>query len=416
MLIRILFCLFTDAHGSEYLAAKDKRRQLISGFTGSSGTALVTADAALLWTDGRYYQQAAQELDSNWRLMRDGLAETPSIADWLVDNVPVASQVGIDATLYEEDMFVALSAKLAARHIELKHVSENLVDLAAAASDQQVEAQEESDCQRQPLIVIPIEYAGESTRDKLRRIREQMRAVGTESYVVTSLDEIAWLLNMRGDDIPFGAVFFAYCLVTTRSCKLFTDVTRLTNAVRAYLLAECEHFEFYPYEHFYEHFGRFVDEVSSAAGDSAAKIFLASWSNHAIHSMVPARLVHKDLSLIVKSKIVKNESEIAAARRVHARDSLVLVEFLCAVDKHFDANSNQRLPDSVKLDEFGLAKCVDEMRAQQGSGFLRPSFETICAFGANGSVIHYKPEEASAKQVEAGNLLLLDSGGHYQDV
>ena len=120
----------SDAHGSEYLAEKDKRRSFISGFTGSSGTALVTqSNGALLWTDGRYYLQANQELDSNWSLMKDGLIETPSIGDWLVKNLPSCSKVGIDSRLYEEDLYQTLATKLRANKIDMYHTKINLVDL-----------------------------------------------------------------------------------------------------------------------------------------------------------------------------------------------------------------------------------------------------------------------------------------------
>lgn len=119
----------SDAHSSEYLANRDKRRQFISNFTGSSGTALVTHSDALLWTDGRYFLQASQELDSNWTLMKDGLAETPSIGDWLASKLPTGSKVGVDARLYEEDLFQQLAVRLNKSQIDLLHVDENLIDL-----------------------------------------------------------------------------------------------------------------------------------------------------------------------------------------------------------------------------------------------------------------------------------------------
>ena len=401
----------SDAHGSEYLCEKDKRRQFISGFTGSSGTAVLTNQTALLWTDGRYYLQATQELDSNWQLMKDGLPETPSIADWLLKNLPASSRIGIDATLYEEDLFTSLANKLKTSKIELEHVKENLVDLVWKEYDKPM-------LKPTGLIKLNSAYTGKKTSEKLAQLREQMEKLNCDSLVVTSLDELAWLLNLRGADIPFGTVFFAYCIVTLNSCKLFTDLNRL-NAVcdsssqqtfRQYLLDEEKNFEFYDYDEFYSYFADFVKKVYTETNKK--KIFLSSSSNHAIHSLVPSEFIHKDLSLILKAKVIKNKSEIESARAVHVRDSASLVEFFCLLDKQFEQTSENLF--GVELNEFDLAKYVDDLRAKK-SGFFTPSFETICSFGSNGSIIHYKPDKNSDKnkKVEQDNLLLLDSGGHY---
>lgn len=248
----------TDAHNSEYLADKDKRRQFISGFSGSSGTALVTHQNALLWTDGRYFFQASQELDSNWLLMKDGLPETPSIADWLIKNLPSSSRVGIDATLYEEDLYLSLASKLTSNKIELVNTKNNLVDLVWEENDRPV-------FDPKPLILLDVKHTGKSMHDKLRLVREEMEKLNVGAYVVTSLDEIAWLVNMRGRDIPFGAVFYSYCIITSNSCKLFTNSERLNQSnensetFKTYLLSQDPNFELYNYEQFYTYFENFVN-------------------------------------------------------------------------------------------------------------------------------------------------------------
>ena len=344
----------SDAHGSEYLTEKDKRRQFISGFSGSSGTAVLTHDNAMLWTDGRYFLQASQELDSNWKLMKDGQPETPSIGDWLCKNLPSSSRVGIDATLYEEDLFSALSTKLKSKKIDLEHIEPNLIDLVRNECEKHI-------LDLKPLIRLDIKYAGKRTGEKLATIREKMKELNTNSLVVTSLDELAWLLNMRCcGDIPFGTVFFAYLLITENDCKLFTNLQRLGD-LREYLLGEDKNFEFYEYDEFYMYFRDFVNKdyvqkySSSDNEASKSKIFLSSASNHAIHAIVPAEFIHKDLSLLLKQKVIKNENEIESAKRIHIRDSAVLVEFFFKVDRHFDGTGSANF-FHADLNEFELAK------------------------------------------------------------
>ncbi len=352
----------SDAHGSEYLSEKDKRRQFISGFTGSSGTAVLTRDHAMVWTDGRYFLQASQELDSNWQLMKDGLPDTPSIGDWLCKNLPSRSCVGIDATLYEEDLFFSLSTKLKAEKIELEHISQNLVDLVRNEYEKPI-------LEYNPLVKLEEKYAGKRTSAKLKEVRDKMKDLNTDSLVVTSLDEIAWLLNMRcRGDIPFGTVFFAYVLITKTHVKLFINLKRLEDkcdggmTFKEYLLGEDNQFEFYEYEEFYDHFTNFVNKeyiqanLSNDSQKIKQKIFLSSSSNHAIHSIVPVEFIHKDLSLLLKLKVIKNEKEIESAKRVHTRDSTTLCEFFYQVDKHF--NSKDSVLFDKNLNEFELAKYI----------------------------------------------------------
>jgi Xaa-Pro aminopeptidase len=395
----------SDAHGSEYLSEKDQRRKFISGFSGSAGTAVVTEQAALLWTDGRYYLQASQELDSNWTLMKDGLVETPSIGDWLCTNLPESSNVGIDATLYEENLFSALANKLKTKQIGLKHVKQNLIDTIWQEHGKPVEHFEN-------LIRLDSKHTGKRTSEKLAEIRLEMSKLNVDNLVVTSLDEIAWLLNMRGRDIPFGTVFFAYLIISQNDCKLFTELNRLNDEHRAYLRGE-SNFEFYGYKEFYSFFEQFVQKEYVHAASKKQKLFLSSNSNHAIHSALPQEFVYKDLSILARLKIVKNDAEIESAKGIHIRDSVTLVEFFHLLDRQF--SKNQSVFKEHELNEFELGKFVDEMRARN-DGFFSPSFETISSFGPNGSIIHYKPKPAGSKQIDGNDIFLLDSGGHYSDM
>ena len=390
----------SDAHGSEYLRDTDQRRAFITGFTGSSGTALVTAQKALLWTDGRYYLQASQQLDANWELMRDGQTDTPTIGEWLIKNIPASSCVGIDSSLYEENLFQTLAAKLRETNCELVDTKENLIDMVW----QELEART---TETKRLIQLDLAFTGQTVNTKLNLIREHMRGINVDSMVVTSLDDIAWLLNMRGNDIPYGAVFFAYCIISYDMCQLFTDLNRLDEGEASYLSSQ-DNFEFIEYEQFFSEFKVFIQRRFVAVKNKN-KIFLSSSSSHAIHSLVPAEYVHKDVSYLTKLRGIKNTNEIEAARQVHIRDSALLVEFFYKLQTHFSGRANHF---DFEMNEFNVAKCLDNMRISS-AGCLCPSFETICSSGANGAIIHYKPEQDTCSQVERNNILLLDSGGHY---
>ncbi len=247
------------------------KRHFLMICLGSTGTAVVTDKHALLWTDGRYYLQATQQLDSNWTLMKDGLSETPSIGDWILKNLPPNSLVGIDTTLYGENLFQTLSNKLKENSCELVDTRQNLVDIVRAECEQ-------VDFKMEGLIKLAVGNAGLSTREKLAQVRGYMETSNLASMVVSSMDEIAWLLNMRGKDIPNGTVFFSYCIVTMDSCKLFTNLRRLeetfngADSFRSYLLDE-DSFEFYEYDEFLTRLRSHIQEefVNKYANESTFK-------------------------------------------------------------------------------------------------------------------------------------------------
>lgn len=187
------------------------------------------------------------------------------------------------------------------------------------------------------LIKLKDEHHGKSSSEKLRTIREQLKTSNCYCTVLTSLDEIAWLLNIRGFDIPFGAVFFAYAIVTETDLKLFTDLNRLytseSGQIRQLLVEQEPNLEFYEYDEFYSYLDEFVKREIITNG---RKVFLSNSSNHFVHSLVPLALVHKDLSIVAKLKIIKNLNELESAKRIHTRDSITLVELFYKLDKHFE--------------------------------------------------------------------------------
>jgi len=235
-----------DAHQSEYTAAPHKRRQFISGFTGSAGTAVVTTDKAMLWTDGRYFLQAEKELDSkHWQLMKQSTGDTPTIEKWLADNCLALGKteealVGVDPTLISHETWKKWSGvlKRGRQKVRLVGVNQNLIDVVWDEQDggngEGTRINEENKLKKNPIFVHPVKYAGECWQDKVGRIQEEMRKENSHLLVISELDEIAWLFNIRGSDIKYNPLFFAYAIITSRERDshplLFIESSKLGEA------------------------------------------------------------------------------------------------------------------------------------------------------------------------------------------
>lgn len=235
--------------------------------------------------------------------------------------------------------------------------------------------------------------------------------------MLTSLDEIAWLLNLRGQDIPFGAVFFAYMIVPkSQPARVYTNLSRVDQEIRGYLEQQEENVQVLDYVDFYQDYKKLI-----TSGPYANKrIYLSSTSNHLVHSLVPnSSLIFKDLSIVAKLKMIKNAKEIELARAIHLRDSVILCEYFYKLDKQFcDLEKKNHFESVQETTEHELAEYLDQMRLE-AAGSLGPSFETICGYGSNGAIIHYKPDKQKSKLVDgkdSNSLFLVDSGGHYLDL
>nr|AAH51606.1 X-prolyl aminopeptidase (aminopeptidase P) 1, soluble [Danio rerio] len=216
-----------DAHQSEYIAPCDCRREFICGFNGSAGTAIVTEQHAALWTDGRYFLQASQQMDNNWTLMKMGLKETPSQEDWLISVLPENSKVGVDPWIIAADQWKNMSKALSGAGHSLVAVQDNLID--AIWEDRPSRPSTK-------LTALALKYTGLTWQDKITTLRGKMSERKISWFVVTALDEIAWLFNLRGSDIEYNPVFFAYAIIGMSSIKLFVDSKRLLDpAIREHL-------------------------------------------------------------------------------------------------------------------------------------------------------------------------------------
>ncbi|KAK3095170.1 hypothetical protein FSP39_011006 [Pinctada imbricata] len=372
-----------DAHQSEYITACDCRREFVSGFSGSAGTAIITKDKAALWTDGRYYLQAERQLDGNWTLMKDGMPKTPSQSDWLSQEMPVGGCVGVDPHLISAGKSIAWdqirkNLKNSGHHIVPVH--DNLIDVVW---------DDRPPPPKSSLLILSLKYTGMSWQDKVKKIREKMKVKKCEALVVTALDEIAYLFNLRGADIEFNPVFFAYAVVTMNSVNLFIDETRLDEAVSQHLQLNGSNTDpstaitVHPY-----------GEIGSFMSGLAEKVQGKVWER---------RLSQP--SPVASMKAVKNKTEIAGMKRAHVKDAVTLCEYFSWLE--------QEVPKG-KVTEVSAAEKLEQIKQEQ-EDYISLSFATISSTGPNGAIIHYKATEETDQVVAADNVYLCDSGAQYRD-
>ncbi|KAI8376680.1 hypothetical protein EDC96DRAFT_551369 [Choanephora cucurbitarum] len=380
-----------DAHQSEYGAECFARRQWISGFSGSAGFAVVSQKEAALFTDGRYFLQAADQLDTNWILMKQGLPGVPSWQDYLVHSLPSGSRIGLDATLTSIEDAQYLRSSLSTVNSELVPVKQNLVDLAwgkerpLAPSDK--------------IFVHPVEFAGESHHDKLDKLRTYLREKKQYGVIVSALDEIAWLFNLRGSDVDCNPVFYAYAIITQTEATLYIRPEKLTEEVHQHLKG----IQLRDYDQIFEDL-RQSREVILA---SEQKMILDSSTSWAIEEAIgQASVAIEERSYISDAKAIKNERELRGMRECHVRDGAALVHYFAWLEKNLKAGQ--------VLDEVEAADYLEKCRASQPH-YVGLSFPTISSTGSNGAIIHYEPERGHCQQIDPDQIYLCDSGAQYKD-
>ncbi len=385
--IDVYLITMDDDHQSEYVGDHYKEIRFISGFTGSAGRLVVTMDEAGLWTDGRYFVQAEKELsESGIRLMRMGRTETPDIMDYIAEKVPEGGRLGLNGrcTAYLEA--VSLKERLEAKGAEL--VSDT--DLPADFWEDRPKKAAE------PIFILEENFAGESAASKIERLRAELQRLSAKVHIITSLDDIAWLLNLRGDDIAYNPVFRSFLIIDGESIRLYLDKEHLTEEVSDYLSklgvsVDTEE------EHFYEAVkGLKEGPVLIESGKiNAACGFAISKELKLIDRMMPTTLM----------KAKKNKTEMANLKKAHLKDGLALTHFMYWFKENVA---------SGELTEWGCVEKLHEFRAQN-EGFLGESFSTISAYGANAAMCHYSPSMEHDTPIAPKGLYLVDSGGQYYE-
>lgn len=376
----------TDAHQSEYLAEYWQVRQWFSGFTGSAGSLVVTADEALLWTDSRYFLQAEQQLDGTGiALMKDGLPATPSIESWLCSKLPAGSSIGIDGMVFSVADVNRLRGAFAASDI--------ILDTNFAPVDELWSGRPllPSD----PLFVHDVKYAGETANSKISRILSAATGVGANAVFVSALDEIAWLLNVRSSDVPCNPVATAFLYLSAEASTLFINPDKVDEKTQAYLSEV---------------------GVDVAPYDSVSR-FLALLPVGTKVYYEPARTAYtlasvigkhgvEGASLVALPKAVKNSTQIEGVRKAMARDGVALVKLFMEVERRLSAGES--------LTELDMAALATKYRAE-GELYVDNSFEMIAGYGPHGAIVHYSATEESSSKIEPKGLLLVDSGAQYFD-
>ncbi len=374
----------SDAHSSEYVAPRWKAREWLIGFDGSAGTAVVTTNAALLWTDSRYWLAAEQTLaGTGFILMKDGDKDTPSITEWLGSALGAGAVVGVDGSVCTIAEFDGWSASLSACGVELDALHDPFEELW----------NDRPSLPTSVATIMPVEQCGESVESKLLRLRECLAAEKADGMLVTMLDEVAWLTNLRGADVDYNPVLVAYMLVTTGEATLFILPEKLTPSVVEHLSAagiSTAHYN---------------DVWAALAAYREGSILLApARCNHAVRGRLnPACKVIFGNSPVAAMKAVKNEAEIEGFKKAMLAEGVAMVKLL------------RWLKPAVE--QGGVTElCVDEkltaLRAEAET-FTGPSFATIAAYGANAAIVHYEPTPANNATLQPRGFLLLDCGGQY---
>ncbi|KAJ8704867.1 hypothetical protein PYW08_012187 [Mythimna loreyi] len=392
-----------DAHNSQYISPADARREWLSGLRGSSGTALVTATKALVWTDARYWTQFEVEVDGNqWTLMKQG--QDLSLQDWLVSNMPEKTVVAVDPTTYTRSSWRTLETALGNVNVTLEAIYENLVDLARRRLNDGPPDRTHND-----LIPLPVQYTGQQSIRKIWELLQEMNSRGASVLLLTALDDIAYTLNVRGSDIPFNPVFFSYLVIIMDPLSpnfgrviLFWHDGVLASDIRAHFASEQIVVEAKPYE---DIFG-YLKELSIQMGDRT--IWLSNEASHAVLLAIeggPARILSTSISPVALKKCVKNEVELRGFREAHIKDGVAVVRSLHWVERQVAAG--------LQVSEIDLSDQMVQFRSQEDK-FMGPSFSTIAGAGENGAIIHYSPKrEGPQRLIRPDDMLLVDSGGQY---
>ncbi|KAL4078159.1 peptidase M24, structural domain-containing protein [Scleroderma yunnanense] len=381
-----------DEHSSEYPAEADKRRAFISGFNGSAGCAVITLKDAFLFTDGRYFLQAGQQLDDNWTLMKQGLPDVPTWQVFLSKHLEEGVKIGIDPTMIAATEALELKKSLQSRSSELVTLVQNPIDI--------VWGLERPQRPKNKVFVLDLKYAGESFSSKLDRIRQEMAKKNAAAMAVTLLDEVAWLFNLRGSDIDFNPVFFAYAIVTRDSAVLFIDESQVDDSVIAHL---GQSVSIQPYR-------AFLPYLKHLAANSLVKkeepVLLGDKTSLAVVEALGEENVVLVPSPVAALKAIKNSTEIEGFRQCHIRDGAALVRYFTWLEK--------QLANGERVNEYQGAEQLTKFRCEFDH-FKGPSFTTISSVGPNAAIIHYSPDPNDCSMITKDQIYLCDSGGQYLD-
>ena len=396
-----------DPHASEYMASHWCEMQWLSGFNGESGTVVVTLDKALLWTDSRYYLQAGIELeDSGIELMRESDVDCPSIVEWLTVNGSGLT-VGLNPEMFSVNDFQAWKGQLADAGIEIKSI-----DLIKPLWTEGRPA-----IPQDKLYPYSADFAGETVESKLARMREIVNRKSSNrkwALIISALDEIAWLLNIRGNDVEYNPVVISYVVLEADKCTLFVNANKIDSAAQNYL--DFNNIDIQPYEAVFDYIKSLNGTVFYDGARVNEALFEAIQKPHPTSPQGEERgAVSKNIqSPILVNKAKKNAVELEGERIAMRQDGAALTRFFKWLEEEAFADRSGSGAQTASLTEWDLMEKLHEFRAM-GENFVEESFGTIAGYQGNGAIVHYAATKENCAEVKPEGMLLLDSGGQYLD-
>lgn len=382
--IDIYYIPTSDDHNSEYTADKYMVRKFMSGFTGSAGTLIVTEDQAHLWTDGRYFVQAENQLkDSCITLEKMGQEGVPTVMEFIDRHVNDKSVIGFDGNVVMSDFANQLKEKFKDRHIKLVYDTDLCDDLFTTRPE----------LPSDNYWLLAERYTGESAASKVNKIRLAMRDKKVDVALLTQLEDVAYTTNLRGNEVSDTPVFYAYMLVTLDKATLYCDINKVSVSVLPYLNEN----------------GISIASQDNLVKDLASFKKLTIWADLSTTNVNLYESIRKDCSIVNESsavvmmRAIKNPIETKNLRKAHILDGVAVTKFMYWLKQNVG---------KMDLDEYSAQEKLLEFR-KEGSGFIEPSFTTICAYGANAAMMHYSAPQVGSTPIEKKDFLLVDSGGQY---
>ena len=373
-----------DQHNNEYVPECWQRRPWISGFDGSAGEVLLTPDGGLLWTDGRYFLQAEQQLDNDFFTLKKQSGLVSELESWLETHI-TGKVLGVDPALVSLSRAERLMEIATRFNGEVRFLEDNLIDQARRQMNEMPPMPDE------PVSLHAVTCSGQSTASKLAWLTDQLQAHGADAIVLNNLDEIAWLYNLRGNDIAFNPLVISYAIIDTRSARFFVDEHKLSANVQAAL--RDQGITVHSYEAFATHLQQ-LDGCIWVDGRVA---------HYWLVNQLPASVtLLTERSPVTLTKAIKNDTELQGAQKAHRVDAVAVIRFLHWLENHWQEG----------VDELQAINQLEAFR-RENPDYRGKSFDTICGFGPHGAIIHYRSSPATTSTIDADDLLLIDSGGQY---
>lgn len=374
-----------DAHQSEYVCEHYRGRAYMSGFTGSAGTLLVGLENAILWTDGRYFIQALEELKgSGIEMFKMRIPGWPSLLEWLKENAKAGETIAFDGKVFSVGEYKDFKKLEEENNLNIK-IDEDILDEVW---------QERPSLPKEKAFLHEVKYCGKSAREKLREVREEMKKLGANNYIIASLDDIAWLYNIRGNDVKCNPVVLSYALVKENEAYLYVDKSKFTSKMEEELLNEGVTLKSY-------------EEIGNAIGNLEGKILIDpnKISAYLYECIKDKNNIVELGNITTKFKAIKNEVELDNLRKCQVRDGVAMVKFMKWLKDNIGKIEISEISASDKLEEL---RSLDKL-------FKGISFETIAGHKEHGAMMHYSATKESDYTLEPRGFLLIDSGGQYLD-